>query len=264
MDNIRSLRSTPRKTPSTFRRRLVLSDSVIFAVPVGLCLGTALFYQTNQKDTLFLEEQIKQEPIPLPYNMEGLSETEMKYRRIKVIGEFDHTMERYIRPRELVKDEDSQSNLLVFKKSEKCGLLVVTPFTLKDTGERILINRGWIPKNKKDPSSRLKGQIKGEVELVGTLQQSERERFILTNSLGNDPHEFYTRDVESLAKSTNSLPVYLDAVSDSTVEGGPIGGQITIDLKPHLAYYLSVLYLLAILFCVVSWYRRKYAPVKFL
>ncbi len=39
----------------------------------------------------------------------------------------------------------------------------------------ILVNRGWIPTDQKDPETRLEGQIEGEVEIEGILRLKEKK-----------------------------------------------------------------------------------------
>ncbi|XP_033732679.1 surfeit locus protein 1-like isoform X2 [Pecten maximus] len=256
LDSMRSLKSIPRKTPSNMRMQFVITDASIVAVPAVLCLGTFCFYMDLQKEETFLEEQSKHEPIPLPSNIKNLENKEMKYRPIQVIGEFDHMMERYIGPRRFLKTMKRDAR--IFTPSEKLGMLVITPFTIKDTGQRILINRGWIPVTQQDPNSRLKGQIKGEVKLVGiNIQHSEQDS--LTSSSSENPNVFSKRDLESLAQSTNSLPIYLDADVASTVEGGPVGGQTATDVKPYSSYCLALLYAVCLLFYMGQLKKRKSA-----
>ncbi|XP_060069765.1 surfeit locus protein 1-like [Ylistrum balloti] len=255
--DMRTLQTGPRKTPSNIytRFQFFLTDSTYVAVPAIAGVATLLFIWDQEKEQSLFKKQCKQEVIPLPNNVNNLANKEMKYRPIQVIGEFDHRMERYIQPRRCVTSQKG-SGVLLFSKAENIGMFVVTPFTIKETGQRILVNRGWIPTDKKDPESRLEGQVTGEVKIVGHVQHTEQESFA-SYTQRNDPKTFRGRNVEGLARSTNSLPVYLDASSDSTVEGGPIGGQISPEFKQNNGYYLASLYVLALMYLVVRTRKWK-------
>ena len=45
------------------------------------------------------------------------------------------------------------------KSNERVGYHVISPFEISDTGEKILVNRGWIPYNKPKRESRPDGQV---------------------------------------------------------------------------------------------------------
>ena len=52
--------------------------------------------------------------------------------------------------------------------------MVITPFRLESSGQWILVNRGWVPKGKKDPATRVQGQVAGMQEVVGLVRKSEK------------------------------------------------------------------------------------------
>ncbi|XP_021345078.1 surfeit locus protein 1-like [Mizuhopecten yessoensis] len=84
----------------------------------------------------------------------------MEYTPVRVLGEFDHQMERYIYPRPNVQDIKSSEVKGMGVTPSRGGMLVVTPFNLKDRKEKILINRGWISKTKVDQRTRSEGQVR--------------------------------------------------------------------------------------------------------
>ena len=53
------------------------------------------------------------------------------------------------------------------------GYYVFTPFRKADDGELVIVNRGWIPREKKDPATRKAGQIEGTVTIEGLLRNGE-------------------------------------------------------------------------------------------
>lgn len=49
------------------------------------------------------------------------------------------------------------------------------------------MNRGWVPKNRKDPGERAAGQIEGETEVVGVVRKSEKtDSFTAPNKADSD------------------------------------------------------------------------------
>lgn len=65
------------------------------------------------------------------------SEDELKnleYRRVKVLGEFDHSKELYLGPRSCLTDGGSDNNNGLFSASgsTKSGYYVITPFKLSN------------------------------------------------------------------------------------------------------------------------------------
>lgn len=138
-----------------------------------------------------------------PAELKGL-----EYRRVKVRGWFDHSLELYILPRSLVDPEREARDAGRLSSSAESGANVITPFHCTDLGcvstyttssfsvsntihyylkrihqnallrnkfEKselfsvispflflritILVNRGYVPKNKIRPETRMKGQV---------------------------------------------------------------------------------------------------------
>ena len=52
--------------------------------------------------------------------------------------------------------------------------------------------------------------------------------------------ELHSRDVYALAKRLGTDPIFVDAGEESTVKGGPIGGQTRVKLRnDHFSYMLT-------------------------
>ena len=65
--------------------------------------------------------------------------TEAEFRRVQLHGRFDHDREFYLAAR---------------SQNGNVGYWVVTPFLLADGGGAVLVNRGWVPNEKKLPETR--------------------------------------------------------------------------------------------------------------
>ncbi|XP_076057111.1 surfeit locus protein 1 [Oratosquilla oratoria] len=225
----------------------------LMLVPVAtFCLGTWQVQRRQWKLGLIaaLEEKSKAPPVDFPVNLHELED--LVYRRVKLIGTFDHSREIYMGPRPLLVagDVDQSGGGLI--SSGQSGYLVITPFKLANTNVTILVNRGWVPRKKKKPSSRHEGQLEGELVITAVVRDKEaRAPFMPDNTKGSPI--FTYRDVDTMAQILNTDPVFVDAVD--TFEGGPIGGQTRITMRnEHMSYILTWYSL-----CLATsfmWYRR--------
>lgn len=74
----------------------------------------------------------------------------------------------------------------------------------------ILVNRGFVPRKKVNPETRQKGQVPGEVDLVGIVRLAEtRKPFVPENS--PEKNHWHYRDLEAMAKITGADPIFIDA-----------------------------------------------------
>lgn len=185
-----------------------------------------------------LESRTKQEPHQLP---EDLSELEkMEYYPVRVRGRFDHSRELYLGPRSLIVDGDAAHQGSIMSQNAKGklgGYCIVTPFILSDRDATILVNRGWVSSKQKNSATRPAGQIEGEVELTGLVRLSEKRAPFMPS---NKPDAWHYRDVEKMAETLHTAPVFIDACVDSSVPGGPVGGQTRVALRnEHLSYIVT-------------------------
>lgn len=133
----------------------------------------------------------------------------LEYRPVKVRGHFDHSKELYIMPRTMV-DPVREARDAGRLSSTESGAHVVTPFHCSDLGVTILVNRGFVPRKKVNPETRQKGQVLGEVDLVGIVRLTEnRKPFVPENS--PERNHWYYRDLEAMAKITGADPIFIDA-----------------------------------------------------
>ncbi|XP_052037887.1 surfeit locus protein 1 isoform X4 [Apodemus sylvaticus] len=184
-----------------------------------------------------LESRVMAEPIPLPADPMELKDLE--YRPVKVRGHFDHSKELYIMPRTMVDPVREAREAGRMSSSTESGAHVVTPLHCSDLGVTILVNRGFVPRKKVNPETRQKGQVLGEVDLVGIVRLTEnRKPFVPENN--PEKNHWYYRDLEAMAKITGADPIFIDADFQSTTPGGPIGGQTRVTLRnEHMQYIIT-------------------------
>ncbi|XP_069670811.1 surfeit locus protein 1 [Periplaneta americana] len=202
-------------------------------------LGTWQVQRRKWKHHLIadLKAKTSSPPCDLPEDPEELKYLE--YCPVRMRGSFDHSRELYMGPRTLLVDGDaaSQGGLTTQKSGVQSGYLVVTPFHLSDRDTTVLVNRGWVPTNRKNPNTRKAGQIEGEVEIVGVVRLDEKRAPFTPK---NQPDAWFYRDLPKMAEVAGTEPIFLEATADTTVPGGPIGGQTRISLRnEHLSYLLT-------------------------
>jgi surfeit locus 1 family protein len=121
------------------------------------------------------------------------------------------------------------------------GYWVLTPLRTEQ-GYTILVNRGFVPLDRREPSTRKDGLVDDRTVVSGLLRNSEPKGAFLH---ANDPaaDRWYSRDVEAIAEARLQSPVapyFIDADATPVPGGLPVGGLTVIDLpNNHLVYALT-------------------------
>ncbi len=125
----------------------------LIALIILLGLGTWQVERLQWKEALIAstQERIHEPPLPLA-EMEKIYREKgtVEYLPVTVSGTFMHQGERHF--------------LATYEG--KPGFNVYTPLMLED-GRFVLVNRGFVPYEKKDPQTRLDGQLDGPVTITG-------------------------------------------------------------------------------------------------
>jgi surfeit locus 1 family protein len=163
-------------------------------------------------------------PIALPPSGSDLAPLE--FRHVAVTGSFDHGHEFYLAAR---------------SQNGNVGYWIVTPLKIEG-GDTVLIERGWVPEDKKLPDSRTAGQVTGTVTLNGFIRLPQVKSFFQPE---NEPQKnvwFYLSPAE-MARAAGipaRTDLYLDADMTPNPGGFPIGGQTRINLpNDHLQYAIT-------------------------
>lgn len=134
------------------------------------------------------------DPLPLPPHIDPSAISEFDYRRVYATGTFRHDQEMLIGPR---------------MRDGKEGYLVVTPLERAGEGTTVLVNRGWIAREKKSQKSRLEGLPAGVVTVEGLLREPWKKN-MFTPENSPETREFYFPDVAQMARLTGSQPVWVE------------------------------------------------------
>lgn len=121
------------------------------------------------------------------------------------------------------------------------GYWVITPLRRND-GTIVLVNRGFVPTDRKDPATRKAGEISGQTTVTGLLRVSEPGGTLLRS---NRPAEdrWYSRDVAAIAAKrglTDVAPYFVDADKTAVPGGLPVGGLTQVHFRnSHLSYAIT-------------------------
>lgn len=207
----------------------MIIGGIIFLVFTLVLLGNWQIRRLEWKlDLIYrIESRVSISPVAAPSAAEWskMSTEDHEYRHVITYGHFLHNKEA-----------------LVWALTEHGnGYWVLTPL-LTETGETILINRGFVPLELANSAHRRKGQVEGIVAVTGLLRITEPIGIFLRD---NDPKadRWYSRDVDAIAQSrdmTNYAPYFIDANATKNPGGFPIGGLTRLSYRnTHLVYALT-------------------------
>ena len=222
-------RARPRVTSARARRQ-----ATWFAIPgilILLALGSWQVHRLIWKTELNEERRASHqaEAVMLPADL--ADSDSFAYRRVWLEGRFRHEAEMFLAAR---------------THDRRVGYQIITPFERAD-GPVVLVNRGWVPLESKEPETRLGGQIHGTARLEGTVVPGGRAGWFTPDNEPENNIWFWT-DTESLAaKAGIPAPSYLVDAGPSPNPGGlPIGGQTKVELRSEHMQYIVIWYALAI------------------
>ena len=219
----------PRSPARVARPHLWLTVLSLIAFVVLIALGV---WQVERRAwKLVLIDRVEQrvhtpaQPIPLRAAWPAVSAVSDEYRHVSVSGRFLHDRE----------------TLVQAVTEEGPGYWVLTPLQRAD-GTRVLINRGFVPSERRDPSTRQGGNPDRLVEVTGLLRITEPKGGFLRDNVPQH-NRWYSRDVGAIAAARdlqNVAPFFVDADAGSQSVGGPIGGLTVIRFpNNHLIYALT-------------------------
>ncbi|BAL73870.1 SURF1 family protein [Bradyrhizobium cosmicum] len=165
------------------------------------------------------------QPIPSPGVWSAVTAANDEYRHVSLTGRFLHDRE----------------TLVQAVTEEGPGYWVLTPLQRGD-GTQVLVNRGFVPSERRDASARRDGNPDGPVEITGLLRMSEPKGGFLRNNVPQH-NRWYSRDVAAIAAARGlheAAPFFVDADAGSQSGGGPIGGLTVVRFpNNHLIYALT-------------------------
>lgn len=205
---------------------MTVAALIVLVLLVGL--GNWQMRRLAWKLTLIeqVDERAGRTPIPLEEALTRGTPDQINYMPVVVSGSFDHAREVHVFGRNL----DGYVGYFIYTPLEREGRFVV------------IVNRGFVPQNRKDPSTRASGQTAGQVELTGLVRTSSPRRGFQPVE-NRQTNEWYARDLGAMADhmgETRFAPVFVEAQAGQTPGGIPQGGQTLIVFRNrHLGYALT-------------------------
>ncbi|WP_254070639.1 SURF1 family protein [Acidisphaera sp. L21] len=234
--------------------RLVLLGGLVLLVIAGLlALGTWQVARRSWKLDLIarVDARVHATPVvaPGPAAWSGVAPATDEYRRVTASGTFLNDRE----------------TLVQAVTELGAGDWVLTPLRTTD-GFTVLINRGFVPSDRRDPANRAAGQPAGPVQVTGLLRLTEPKGGFLRS---NDPagNRWYSRDVAAIATAravADAAPYFIDADATANPGGLPLGGLTVIAFPNNHLVYAITWYGLALMLAAATaylgqeeWSRRR-------
>ena len=220
----------------------------VFTVPaVLLMLGLGIWQvqRLQWKEALIAErtERLTAAPMALPGPDADIADAE--YHHVGLSGQFLHDKEMLLGARSL---------------NDNTGYHVVTPFQLAD-GRVILVDRGWIPLDRKTADKRPEGNMTGPLMLDGIIRLQGKQTWFVPDNRP-DLNFFFWVDLPAMAKLAGSPNTerrfFIEAGPAKNPGGFPIGGQTRITLpNDHLQYAITWFSLAVALMVIYVLYHRQ-------
>lgn len=233
---------------------IVVIITTVILTGILLALGTWQVKRLSWKLDLIaqVEQRAHAEPVEAPPVSQWASlqdPSTYEYRRVRLTGTFQH-----------------QNEVQVYTVSDQGpGYWVLTPLQRED-GSLVLINRGFVPTDKREPATREEGEVPGTVSVVGLMRAPETGGLFLR---ANDPqnNRWYSRNVGQIAEVkglANIAPFYVDADATPNPGGLPIGGKTMLTFPNNHLSYAITWYILAAMTVAAGWYvtRNLNAPKR--
>jgi surfeit locus 1 family protein len=174
-----------------------------------------------------VEARVHAAPAPAPGRERwgDLSAATDEYRRVTATGRWT----------------DDRSALVQAATELGGGYWVMTPLA-RDDGTTILVNRGFVPAEKRDPAFWERSRSPGPVTVTGLLRLPEPGGgFLRANDPASD--RWYSRDVAAIAASRHLAevgPYFIDAERAPGESGLPVAGLTVLAFSNnHLVYAVT-------------------------
>jgi surfeit locus 1 family protein len=218
-------------------RRRGIAVPIIFtlaAVAALVALGTWQLERRSWKEGLIadLQDKLSAAPVALPLreHWPQLSAEKDEFRRVTFRAEF-------LDQEALVYTSGSAIRTDVSGP----GYWVLSPARLADGG-LVIVNRGFVPEGKQDPSTRREGQPRGVAEVAGAMRWPE-PRGLFTPNDTPAKNLWFVRDPAAIAaaKGWGSVaPFYIDQEAPPAAGGLPKVGPLKPSLpNNHLQYAVT-------------------------
>jgi surfeit locus 1 family protein len=221
-----------------FRPRLI--PSVIAGLGVAFLLSLSvwqLFRMAEKREINTMRaERLAHTPIELPARIDDPQA--LDFRRVILRGSVADDRELFLQCRSQ-RGNDGNCILVALHRPE---------------GLPVLINRGWVPPERKDPARRPRLASNLPLAIEGVLRISPQRNWAMP---ANDPQRniWFSYDLPVMARALGVdalAPVYLEAsVDPRRQDGAPLGGQTRFQLPDNHLQYAITWFALALALAVI-------------
>jgi len=223
--------------PVQERRRGLLEPTVFAVIGVAILIGLGIWqldrrvWKHHLIDTL--NTRLSRAPTNLPprENWPRLTASKYEYTRVRFPAVFLDGQEALV--------YTAGSALRTDVKGP--GYWVFAPARL-DGGSLVVVNRGFVPLDRKNPATRVRGLPHGSVDIIGVMRWREA-RGLFTPADSPQENVWYVRDTVAIAKAKGwqvAAPFYIDQESPSPPGGWPRPGKLVVNLPDnHMQYAIT-------------------------
>ncbi len=193
---------------------------------VLLALGTWQVNRLAWKEEIVRAFAERVNAVPLTVAPGGGAVDEIEYRRVRLSGRYLNDHEMFLAGRTY---------------NGRGGWNVLTPFETAD-GAVVVVDRGWVPLDKRDRATRPLSLIEGPTTVEGVIRRADIRNYF-TPANEPDKNLWFSADVGAMAQKAGIPQVrpYLVEGLRQTIPGGfPVGGEIRVALRnDHLQYAIT-------------------------
>lgn len=218
-------------------RRSVVTATALAVLGVALLLGLG-FWQLERKTwkvnlNAALAERLAQAPValPAPAVWPRLTQEKDEFRRVAFPAEFIAGEEALVYSAgSALRSDVKGPGYWLFAPARVAG------------GSVVVINRGFVPLDRKDPASRAGGTPTGLVEVVGAMRWPEN-RGLFTPTDDAAANVWYLRDHKAMSDAkewASAAPFYIDQEAPMPAGAVPRPGRLDVQLRDnHLGYAIT-------------------------
>jgi surfeit locus 1 family protein len=214
---------------SVFMPTLACAGAIVVLISLGMWQLERLEWKEALIADLTSRLAVPPIPLPPPRDWANLGPAD-EFRRFTLTATFEHDKEGLV----------FTSGSALRADGGGPGYWVFTSARLEN-GPAIMINRGFVPQERKEPTTRESGQITGPIMLTGALRFAE-ERALFTPAPNPRHNIWFSRDSASIAaaKGIDAAPFYIELEGPEPPGGLPHGARLSPTLpNNHFQYALT-------------------------
>lgn len=218
-----------------FRPSISLTVATVATLAVLIGLGSWQLERRAWKLELVeaVEARMTEKAVTLP--PAAIAPEAWRFRRVLVTGRFDHR---------------GEAHLVSHAEGGRIGYRVLTPL-VRSGGGVVMVDRGWVPEELKDPALRAKGLLAGEVTVTGIARVAAEQGWFVPD---NDPaaNIWFFTDLAAMGAAAGYetvQPVYV--VAETAPVTWPRAERPELSLRNEHLQYAMTWYGLAVVLAVI-------------